>query len=143
MWWKRTTATLFGVLFGTYRRRRRDVLMGHGGCVPLRRLSDVPLRRRWVFHLWLVLRRRGDVLIGRCYVLLRHCGDVPIWCCGDVPLRCLGDVPSRLRCGYQLKRNCDFAGTYRETTLRRRHNLLLPVGFSLLSIEEIKLFCYC
>ena len=28
--------------------------MGHQGYVPLRRLGDVPLRRRWVFHLRLV-----------------------------------------------------------------------------------------
>ena len=26
-WWRRTTATLLGVSFGSYRRRRRDVLM--------------------------------------------------------------------------------------------------------------------
>ena len=53
-WWRRTTATLLGVSFGSYRRRRRDVLMGRGGYVPLRRLSDVALRRHWVFHLRLV-----------------------------------------------------------------------------------------
>ena len=45
-WWRRTTATLLGVSFGSYRRRRRDVLMGRGGYVPL--------RRHWVFHLRLV-----------------------------------------------------------------------------------------
>ena len=39
---------LLRVSFGSYRRRRRDVLMGRGGYVPLRRLSDVPLRRHWV-----------------------------------------------------------------------------------------------
>ena len=44
--WRRTTATLLGVSFGSYRRRRRDVLMGRGGYVPL--------RRHWVFHLRLV-----------------------------------------------------------------------------------------
>ena len=43
-----------GVLFGTYKRRRRDVLMGRRGYVPLRGLGSVPLRRRWVFHLRLV-----------------------------------------------------------------------------------------
>ena len=52
-WWRRTTATLLGVSFGNYRRRRRDVLMGNG--------RYVPLRLHWVFH----LRRRGDVLMGR------------------------------------------------------------------------------
>ena len=43
-----------GVSFETYRRRRRDVLMGRRRYVPLRRLGDVPMRRRWVFHLRLV-----------------------------------------------------------------------------------------
>ena len=53
-WWRRTTATLLGVSFGSYRRRHRDVLMGRCGYVPLRRPGDVPLRRRWVFHLRLI-----------------------------------------------------------------------------------------
>ena len=45
-WLRRTTATLLGVSFGSYRRRQRDVLMGCRGYVPL--------RRRWVFHLRLI-----------------------------------------------------------------------------------------
>ena len=53
-WWRGTTATLLDVSFRSYRRRRRDVLMGRHGYVPLRRLGDVPLRRRWVFHLRLI-----------------------------------------------------------------------------------------
>ena len=44
-WWRRTTARLLGVSFGSYRRRCRDLLIGHRGYVPLRRLGDVPLRR--------------------------------------------------------------------------------------------------
>ena len=44
-WWRRTTAMLLAVSFGSYRRRRRDVLIGRSGYVPLRRLGDVPLRR--------------------------------------------------------------------------------------------------
>ena len=47
----RTTATLMVVLFETKRRRRKDVLMRRGGYVPSRRLIDVLMRRRWVFHL--------------------------------------------------------------------------------------------
>ena len=43
-----------GVSFETYRRRRRDVLMGRRGYVPLRRLGDVPMKRCWVFYLRLV-----------------------------------------------------------------------------------------
>ena len=38
-----------------YRRRRRNVVVARRGYVPLRRLGDVPLIRRWVFHLRLVL----------------------------------------------------------------------------------------
>ena len=53
-WWRRTTATLLGVSFGSYRSCRRDVLMGRRRYVPLRRLGDIPLRRRWVFHLRLI-----------------------------------------------------------------------------------------
>ena len=51
---KNVTTRLLGVSFGSYRRRRRDVLMGRRGYVPLRLLGDVPLRRRWVFHLRLI-----------------------------------------------------------------------------------------
>ena len=53
-WWSLTTAKLLGVSFGSYRRRRIDVLMGHRGYVPLRRPGHVPLRRHRVFHLRLV-----------------------------------------------------------------------------------------
>ena len=53
-WWRRTTTTLLSVSLGSYRRRRRDVLMGRRGYVLMRRLGTVRLRRRWVFHLRLV-----------------------------------------------------------------------------------------
>ena len=43
-WWRRTTVTLLGVSFGSYRRRRRDVLMGHCGYVPLRHSRVFRLR---------------------------------------------------------------------------------------------------
>ena len=33
MWWRCTTATLLGVSFGSYKRRRRDVIMGRRGYV--------------------------------------------------------------------------------------------------------------
>ena len=55
----------------------------------------------------------------RCNVLLRCRYDVPIRCCGDVPLRRLDDVPPRRRWVFYLRRTCDVAGTYRETSLRR------------------------
>ena len=52
-WWRRTIATLLSFSFGTYRRRRRDVLMEHQGYIPL--------RHRQLFHLRLVfLRRRSN-----------------------------------------------------------------------------------
>ena len=38
-WWRCTTVTLLDVSFGSYRRRRRDVLMGRRGYVPLKRLG--------------------------------------------------------------------------------------------------------
>ena len=64
----------------------------------------------------------------RCYVLLRRRYDVPIRRRGDAPLRRLGDVPSRRRWVFHLRRTCDVTGTYRETSLRRRHDVLMPGG---------------
>ena len=65
---------------------------------------------------------------GRCYVLLKRRHDVAIRCRGDVPLRRLGDVLWRLRWVFYLRRNHDVAGTYRETLLRRRYDVLLLGG---------------
>ena len=74
------------------------------------------------------LRRRGDkMMVRHCYVLLRRY-DVPIRRLGDAPLRRLGDVPSRRRWVFHLRRTCDVAGTYRETSVRRRHDVLVPGG---------------
>ena len=64
----------------------------------------------------------------RCYVLLTRRQDVPIRCRGDVSLRHLGNIPRRRRWVFNLRRNCDVTGTYRETLLRCRYNVLLPVG---------------
>ena len=75
------------------------------------------------------LRRRGDVLMGRCcYALLRRRHDVPIRCHGDVPLRLLGDVPRRRHWVFHLRRTCDVAGTYREMLLRCHYDVLLSDG---------------
>ena len=99
--------------------------MGRRGYVPRRHLRGVPLRRRWVFH----LRRRGAVLIGRhCYILLRRHHDVPRRRRGVVPLTRLGDVPPRRRWMFHLRPTCDVSGTYRETSLRCRRDVLLPGG---------------
>ena len=64
----------------------------------------------------------------RCYVLLRRRHDVPIRRPGDVPLRRLGAVLSRCRWVFHLRRTCDVTGTYRETLLLCRHDVLLPGG---------------
>ena len=115
-WLRRTTATLLGVSFGSFRRRRSDVLMGRRGYVPLRRFGDVPLRRRWVFH----LRRRGDVLMRRRhYVPLRRGHDIPIRRREDVPLTRLDDAPLwRLGCFIR-----DVPATSLGRTKRRRYDV--------------------
>ena len=104
--------------------------MGRRGYVPLRRLGDVPVSRCWVL---------GDVPVSRCWVLMRRPHDVPITCRGDVPLRRLGDVPSRRRWVFHLRRNCDVAGTYRETLLRWSHDILLPSGSKYRALLEFLL----
>ena len=77
------------------------------------------------------LRRREDVMMEhRCYVLLRRRYDVPIRRSGDAPLRRLDDVPSRRRWVFHLRRTCDVTGTYRETSLQRRHDVLMPGGYN-------------
>ena len=76
------------------------------------------------------LRCRRDALMGcRCYVLLRRCHDFPIRCCGDIPVRRVGDVPPKRCWVFYLRRTCDVDGTYRETSLQRRYDVLLPSGF--------------
>ena len=62
----------------------------------------------------------------RCYVLLRRCHDVPIRRRGDVPLRRLGDVLPTGHWLFHLRGSWDVTGTYRETSLRLRHDVLLP-----------------
>ena len=78
-------------------------------------------------------------MMGRhCYVLLRRRYDVPIRLHGDMLLRRHGDVPSRRRWVFHLERTCDVAGTYREASLRRCHDILMPDGY--MSLVEIKDF---
>ena len=75
------------------------------------------------------LRGRGDVMMRRrCYVFLRLCYDVPIRRRRDAPLRRLGEVPSRLRWVFHLRHTCNVAETYRETSMLRRHDVLIPGG---------------
>ena len=109
--------------------RRYYILLRSRHNIPIRRLGDVPPRRRWMFHLRLTydvagthrktsLRRRHDVMLpeGIC-ILLRSSHDIPIRRRGDVPLRRLGDVSPRRRWVFHLRRTCDVAATYRETSL--------------------------
>ena len=63
-----------------------------------------------------------------CSVLLLRRHDVPIRCRGDVLLRRLPSVPPRRRWVFHLRRTCDFTGTSRETSLRRRYDVLLLGG---------------
>ena len=75
------------------------------------------------------LRRCGDALMRRRhYVPLRRGHDIPIKRREDVPLRRLDDVPLRRRWVFHLRCTCDVAGQYKETSLRRRHDVLLPGG---------------
>ena len=64
----------------------------------------------------------------RHYVPLRRGHDIPIRCREDVPLRRLDDVPLRRHWVFNLRRTCDATGTYKETPLRHRQDVLLPGG---------------
>ena len=64
----------------------------------------------------------------RYYIPLRRRHDIPIRSRKDVPLRHLGDVPLRRHWVFHLRHTCDVAGTYRETSLRHHHNVVLPGG---------------
>ena len=64
----------------------------------------------------------------RHYVPMRRHHDIPIRRREDVPLRRLGDVPLRRRWVFHLGRTCGVTGTYRETLLRRRQDVLFPGG---------------
>ena len=66
----------------------------------------------------------------RHYVPLRRRHNIPIRRREDVPLRRLGDVLLRHRWVFHLRRTCDVAGTYKETSLRRRHDVSLPDGLN-------------
>ena len=125
-WWRRTTATLLGVSFGTYMRRRRT------NRTSWIRTTETSLGVSFETY----LRRRGDVLMWRRhYVPLRRRHDIPIRRRKDAPLRRLGDVPLRRHWVFHLRRTWDVAVTYRETSLRRHHDVLLPGGISISKIH--------
>ena len=64
----------------------------------------------------------------RHYIPLRRGHDIPIRRREDVPLRSLDEVPLRGKWVFHLRRTCDVAGTYKDTSLRRHPDVLLPVG---------------
>ena len=82
----------------------------------------------FIWDLLETLWRRNDR--SSCYVLLRRLYDVPMRRRGDAPLRRLSEVPLRRCWVFHLRRTCDVAGTYRETSLRRCHNVLMSSGFN-------------
>ena len=125
-WWRRTTATLLGVSFGSYRRRTNGASWIRATEMSWWRTTETLLGVSFETY----LRRLGDVLIGlRHYVPLRCLHDILIRSRKDVPLRRRGNVPLRSRWVLHLRRTCDVAGTYKETSLRRRHDVLLLGGY--------------
>ena len=96
--------------------------MGRSKYVPLRCLGDVPLRRHWLFET--CLKRRGDVLMGRRhYVPMKRHHDISVRRREDLPLTCFRDVPLKRCWVFHLRHTCDVTETYRETSLRRRHDV--------------------
>ena len=53
---------------------------------------------------------------------------VPMRSHHDIPIRRPEDVPLRRRWVFHLRRTCDVTETYRETSLQRRHDVLIPGG---------------
>ena len=64
----------------------------------------------------------------RHYVPMRRHHDIPIKRREDVPLRRLGNLPLRRRWVFHLRRTCNVTETYREMSLQRRYDVLLPGG---------------
>ena len=63
----------------------------------------------------------------RHYFPLRWHHDIPIRRREEVPLRRLGDFLVKCRWMFRLRRTCDAAETYKETSLQRLHDL--PVAW--------------
>ena len=78
----------------------------------------------------------------RHYDPLRRCHALPIRRREDIPLRRLSDVPLRRRWVFHLRRTCDVAGTYRETSPQRHDDVLLPGerGLSGVFLDNFEVF---
>ena len=116
-WWRRTTATLLGVSFGSYRRSRRDVLMRCRAYVPLRGLNNIPLIRCRVFHLRLV----WDVVV----ILWWGVVFTSNW---NAIKTFQYDVVETNHWDILATSHRDVAGPYKKTLLWHHHNVLLPGG---------------
>ena len=69
------------------------------------------------------------VLVGRLGdALMRRLHYVPLRRGHDIPIRRREDIPLRRHWVFHLRRTCDVAGTYKETSLRRCHDVFLPGG---------------
>ena len=76
--------------------------------------------------------------------LLETSSDIPLRSHENVPLRRSGDVPLRPRWVFHLRRTCDVAGTYKETSLWHRHDVSL-LGWCYLfhtpSMDKVSMSC--
>ena len=127
-WWRRTTATLLGVSFGSYRRRRRDVLMD----VVDTYHWDVLVTYHWdvvgcfIWDLSETSWRRTNGTSS-----LRPLGTLP-WHTNKMSWRCTTETSWRRSTEtswvFHLRRTYEVAGTHQERPLRCRRDVLLPGG---------------
>ena len=128
MWWRSTTATSLGVSFGTDRRRRRDVLMGRCEYVPLGCLGA----HHWAVvgcFIWDLLetlqRRIDETSLLRPLMTSSGGSNMTSW---RHTTETSWQRSSKTSLGVNLRRAFNVAGTYTETSLRRRHDVLLLSG---------------
>ena len=108
-WCIRTTETSWRRTDGTSSLRSHGTSSWHTNKTSWRRTTEAP----W----W----RTTETSLGVSFETCLRRGE-------DVPLRRLGDVPLRRHWVFHLRLTCDVTVTYRETSLRRRYDVLLPGG---------------
>ena len=128
MWWRHTTATLFGVSFGSYKRRRREVIMRRCGYVHW----DFLVRYHWdavgcfIWDLFETLLKRTDGTSSlRTHEMLPHYTNKTSWR-RTTETSWWRSTETSLDVSFETYLNV--AGTYRETSLRHRHDVLKPGG---------------
>ena len=105
---------VIGVSFGSYRRRTNGKSWIRTTETSWWRTTETSLGVSFETY----LRRCRDGLMGRRhYVPSRRRHYIPIRSREDVPLRC--------RWVFHLRHTCDVAGTYKQTSLRRRDDFFL------------------